>query len=44
MFLDRTRVEHVSSFADELEALQPAIQDAIEAAVSAKPTSTEKSS
>lgn len=44
MFLDRTRVEHVASFADELEALQPAIQDVIEAAVSAKPTSTEKSS
>ena len=29
MFLDRKRVEHVSSFADELEALQPAIKEAI---------------
>ena len=29
MFLDRKRVAHVSSFADELEALQPAIKEAI---------------
>lgn len=44
MFLDRKRVEHVSSFADELEALQPAIQEAIKNTGATGRTSKESSS